>query len=255
LAYFLAMRELREADLRMVLDATVELAELDDLDELRSLATRALLRLIPSDSTQWGEGDPERGLLIDLVESHEATMSAELLAECQPYRHQHPIGCHRRRFHDLSALRVSDHISSSQLHRLDLYNICFPANGIEHQLSFAVRLSKTWDVAVACNRGIRSPDFSERDRCMLALLQPHVVAAYTRAQKRRRGRSVNHDLSKRELDVLGHTARGGTNSEIGQTLHISPRTVQKHLEHIYEKLGVRSRTEAAARWYVGSSDE
>ena len=38
---------------------------------------------------------------------------------------------------------------------------------------------------------------------------------------------------------------GKTNSEIGTLLAISARTVQKHLEHIFEKLGVETRTSAA----------
>ncbi|RMH06228.1 MAG: LuxR family transcriptional regulator [Nitrospirae bacterium] len=51
-------------------------------------------------------------------------------------------------------------------------------------------------------------------------------------------------LTKREIQVLEWVARGKTNSEIGMILQISPRTASKHLEHIYTKLGVESRTAA-----------
>ena len=51
-------------------------------------------------------------------------------------------------------------------------------------------------------------------------------------------------LSKRESEVLGWVARGKTNIEIGKILYISSRTVSKHLENIYEKLGVECRTAA-----------
>ncbi len=54
-------------------------------------------------------------------------------------------------------------------------------------------------------------------------------------------------LSAREAEVLVWIARGKANSEIGMILSISPRTVSKHLEHIYSKLGVESRTAAAVR--------
>lgn len=54
------------------------------------------------------------------------------------------------------------------------------------------------------------------------------------------------DLTKREIEVLEWVSRGKTNLEIGIILDLSPRTVQKHLEHIYSKLGVETRTAATA---------
>jgi DNA-binding CsgD family transcriptional regulator len=52
-------------------------------------------------------------------------------------------------------------------------------------------------------------------------------------------------LSPREREVLALVALGRTNGEIGTILGISPRTVQKHLEHLFQKLGVETRTGAA----------
>ncbi|WP_447973118.1 response regulator transcription factor [Nitrospira sp. Kam-Ns4a] len=57
-------------------------------------------------------------------------------------------------------------------------------------------------------------------------------------------------LSRREAEVLSLVVRGRSNSEIGLALHLSARTVQKHLERIYQKLGVRNRTEAAVQAYA-----
>ncbi|HZB94161.1 MAG TPA: response regulator transcription factor [Stellaceae bacterium] len=53
-------------------------------------------------------------------------------------------------------------------------------------------------------------------------------------------------LTAREADVLVWVARGKSNRDIGEILGLSPRTVNKHLEQIYEKLGVENRTSAAA---------
>lgn len=61
------------------------------------------------------------------------------------------------------------------------------------------------------------------------------------------GRLRGMSLTKREAEVLGWVAQGKTNWEVGKILGASPRTVQKHLEHIFEKLGVETRT-AAAMW-------
>lgn len=53
-------------------------------------------------------------------------------------------------------------------------------------------------------------------------------------------------LTPRETEVLSWLAKGKTNRDIGDILGMSPRTVNKHLEHIFEKLGVETRTAAAA---------
>src|SRR6185436_14923693 len=53
------------------------------------------------------------------------------------------------------------------------------------------------------------------------------------------------ELTPRELDVIRLVAEGLSNKEIGQLLVISPRTVNFHLDNLFSKLCVRSRTEAA----------
>jgi len=53
-------------------------------------------------------------------------------------------------------------------------------------------------------------------------------------------------LSRREAQVLALASDGGTNAQIARHLMLSPRTVKKHLESIYDKLGVRTRTGAVA---------
>jgi DNA-binding NarL/FixJ family response regulator len=56
-----------------------------------------------------------------------------------------------------------------------------------------------------------------------------------------------HELSDREREVLELLSQGLADKQIAAELHISPRTVRFHLEHIYAKLHVRSRTEAAVK--------
>lgn len=60
--------------------------------------------------------------------------------------------------------------------------------------------------------------------------------------------SETAQLSARELEILAVIAEGCPNKEIASRLHISSATVRTHLMHIYEKLHVRCRTEAAAKY-------
>jgi DNA-binding NarL/FixJ family response regulator len=60
-------------------------------------------------------------------------------------------------------------------------------------------------------------------------------------------KSGRNSLSTREREILDLVVEGSTNREMAKALFITETTVKVHLRHIYEKLGVRSRTEAAVR--------
>ena len=91
--------------------------------------------------------------------------------------------------------------------------------------------------------GRAGPAFTVRDRVLFRLLTPmleeRVVAALSH-------RPVTHGLSPCELRVLTLVAKGASNREVSDALSVSVATVRKHLEHVYDKLGVRSRTAAVA---------
>ncbi|MDO5076682.1 response regulator transcription factor [Corynebacterium sp.] len=61
-----------------------------------------------------------------------------------------------------------------------------------------------------------------------------------------RVRTPRTSLTPRELEVLKLVASGSSNRDIGKALFLSEATVKSHLVHIYDKLGVRSRTSAVA---------
>ncbi len=57
----------------------------------------------------------------------------------------------------------------------------------------------------------------------------------------------NNNLTERESNVLFYLAKGLTNEEIAEILHISVHTVKAHLEAIYDKLEVSSRVQATVK--------
>ncbi len=70
-----------------------------------------------------------------------------------------------------------------------------------------------------------------------SILDPKVVDALMEAQ-RRRSRSRVHGLTEREHQVLTLMASGRTNAAIAQTLYLSERAVEKHINSIFRKLGL-----------------
>ena len=71
-------------------------------------------------------------------------------------------------------------------------------------------------------------------------------------RRRPRTRDEAMHLSAREEEVLVLLSRGYSNKEIADRLELSVDTVRSHLKHIYEKMHVRSRTEAVARYVAAN---
>jgi DNA-binding NarL/FixJ family response regulator len=87
---------------------------------------------------------------------------------------------------------------------------------------------------------------------MLARIRVHLANARLLQLATRAASAPQHELKKdfrltsREAEVLSWLSKGKTNRDIAQILGLSPRTIDKHLEQIYAKLGVENRTAAAA---------
>jgi DNA-binding NarL/FixJ family response regulator len=76
---------------------------------------------------------------------------------------------------------------------------------------------------------------------MTSTIARRIVEAF---QKPPRADGVDSELTEREREILDSLSKGFSNKEIAGKLEISPLTVKAHLAHIFEKLHVRSRTEA-----------
>jgi DNA-binding CsgD family transcriptional regulator len=170
------------------------------------------------------------------------------------YRDSDPCSYPDRTGDVRSVTKISDFYSARQWHATGMYSDHDRSRGIEHELMLclpdagrtagpgqAVGPGRT--VRLMLTRG-RGPDFSERDRALLALLRPHLHQAYLDAERRRRGAP---QLTRRHWDLLRLVAAGHTNAQIARRLSLSEGTVRKHLENIYVRLQVSSRTAAVTR--------
>ena len=152
--------------------------------------------------------------------------------------HEHPLV----RFHAYQGGRVPQRITDSvpfeQFRRTALYNDYYRRLRIDHAIALPIYVRDGLLVSFVLNRTRR--DFTERERALLEVLRPHLAKIYQRI-------STVGQLTARETEVLRWVAAGKSNAQIGAILRISARTVQKHLQNIYDKLGVESRTAAAMR--------
>lgn len=162
---------------------------------------------------------------------------------------------------------LSDWVSRRELHRLAIYNDVYVDAGIEYMQGIALPAPPGYIAGFVLDRGRDRRDFTEDDRETAELIAPVLTNLYRQAAVRERLESRVRELERalragsiedgaraekltaltpRELEILRFVARGLTNPQIATRLYISPRTVQKHLRNVYEKLGVRTRTAAAA---------
>jgi DNA-binding CsgD family transcriptional regulator len=207
--------------------------------------------LVPCDHVTFAELDRIRKEAIAAVSYGEPPdgASAETLWRLV---HEHPL-CQRTISGHFDAVKISDFLTRQEFRRREIYYDWFVPWETEHELEVGIR-SPLWHTKTfSFARGKEWPDFDERDRCVLNVLQPHLTHMYRNAKLRGQVLDDSDDaavaagLTAREREVLALVREGKTNAQIAAELWIAPGTVRKHLENIYEKLGVQSRTAALAR--------
>jgi DNA-binding CsgD family transcriptional regulator len=249
---------------------------------------------------------------------------------------EHPCCLHQQEGH-FGAFKLSDFLTERELHRTWVYDAWFAPQDVEYELEVAIPSPYWHTKTFLFSRSSGGRDFTERDRLLLDLLQPHLARIWLAARTRRllssalaeldrvdehdprgvillglggevefasppterllreffparsggrlpaalvqwlesgeteplirrRGerrltvqqadgallleeRHEGIELTAREREILAWVARGKTNGEIAQLLWLAPRTVGKHLENVYAKLGVSTRTAAVARCF------
>jgi DNA-binding CsgD family transcriptional regulator len=331
-----AMPSLTAAHAKKLLQFVAEAESLGGIEPFTGELLVELGLLIESDWVTYTEVDHvhRRSLVYLPRPGDEDDESVEITAEDWELMREHPVCQQWSKDGRFYPLRLSDVITQRELRQNRFFDQYLKPWGIEHELK--VRLpSPPWHAKTFMfNRKRESRDFTERDRLILDLLQPHLARLWQAAKTRRLlkaalaelDRADEHDsrgvvllggadeisfaspaagrllreyfsaelgrrlpaalgswleadggqpfvrelngrrltvrrdhgallldekqdgilLTAREREVVSWVARGKTNAEIARLLWLAPSTVRKHLENVYAKLGVNTRTAAVA---------
>jgi DNA-binding CsgD family transcriptional regulator len=240
----------RANDDTVLLDLVGEVVGLLDLDELRHGLLDATLRALPAKWSSLNDVGPDG--VVALVKPH---LDEEWFGRFAELVQENPIYQRWLRTRDGRAYRFCDVTSREELEATRLYREVYAPLGIHYQIALALPAPPDRMLALVMHREDR--DFSDGERDFLNRARPFLIQAYRNAiaySEIRRGSSevleatlVAHGLTAREAEVLGLVALGGSNRDVAARLGVSDRTVQKHLQHAFRKLGVTTRSAAASR--------
>ncbi|GAA3640868.1 helix-turn-helix transcriptional regulator [Microlunatus ginsengisoli] len=225
------------------------LSQLPDRTAYRRAAREQLLRLVPADDALWIQAADQFGSGCVAIRGDRFAIDRQLSGDLTRYwtRHVTPRW-QTAHVHERTPFRVSDIIAPRRWREQETYHELKYAMP-EHQLNIAPpppARFRCWMLAR------RASDFTDAEVELAIGLAPVLATLglmYDRLEPWQEvAQSGNNqaDLTARELGVLGALADGLPARAIGRRLGISMRTVDKHLEHIYRKLGCRDRLIAVA---------
>jgi DNA-binding CsgD family transcriptional regulator len=230
-----------ERDVDGVLAVVAEAALVEDAHPFGLPVVERLLNVVPAERGGYFEaGVPAhgRGALyavqtVDLMWDVNAFLAAE---PTYPLRDACSASA-------TTAVKLSDFLRPKEKERSLWYQSIMRPHGAEYECKLWLPAPTGITRGFFFIRGRRDRDFDERDRSVLTVLRPHLAAIRERWERRRRVPG----LTDREEEVLRLLKEGLTNQEIADRLVIATGTVRTHLENIFDKLGVHTRTAAVAR--------
>lgn len=250
----MARVDLSNADLHRLLDFAALTREVGwSDDDLRPLL-QGVTELVRCDFATITviHPDPARAWCAAYPSGH---MTSTLFDAFTEYAADHPYVQYLSRATHPEPARLTDLVPMTRFRQTALYHEHFRPLGTANQICLPVDERDGALVGLSLNGS--GHDFTERDLELVSHIWPHLRGAlreYDRlfavqrqsaaAGLRVHGVALGR-LSPREQDVARLVAEGLADKQIGTRLGISARTVQKHVEHILDKLGVRSRAAVA----------
>lgn len=247
-----------------VLDLIGDISALLDLTEFRDALLAALRVALPCDYISLNQVAHEPEGNWSIVEPPLPAIDHDTFYRLAL---QNPLADRYLRTHDGRPHRLSDIVTPEQFHATDLYRHLYGQLLIEYQIAFTLPSASEPILAIALSRC--EQDFTDTERELLTLARPHLIQAYRNAleftDQRIPPTPAEDGPDERTLQALGLTpaqarvlrrvAIGRSSPDIASELQIAQRTVEKHLQRSYEKLGVKDRSSAARKaWQTTSLD-
>lgn len=231
-------------------DLASELVRLPDRGTYLRAASELLSKLFPCDGLAWNELDM-RAVRAEVYARPQNHPFGDLARKLLESRNDHPLvrsdlvdsmtGVWRPR-------RLSDVVSDREFYESRLYREGFREMRINRQLSLrSAQLGPGILHSWVMNRW--NHDFSDKEMDLAREVQP-VLCLLDTAYSHPHTSMTNpwpvdaFGLTDREAEILALVAQGLKSTAVGHLLGISPRTVAKHLEHSYVKLGCNNRVDA-----------
>ena len=207
------------------------------LEEFPQVTLRVCREAVACDSVTYNEiplQPAARPLALAYPPTADNTPDLALQGQFQRYIEQNPILGYMRETGDGSARRISDFLTRSEFHALDLYKNFYSAWGLEYQVAFGLSYTGETVIGMALNRSSR--DFSERARLMLNLLRPHCAQAYLTARDWR----VLEDRNSQLEEALDATVKPVVlYSDRSVLLHATPAAKALLSQHFSWQEGAR----------------
>ena len=248
------MAEMPSQHLKHALDFVLDLSALQDAGSFAKYVVSGLPRLVASELTTLSICDLSSGVR-RVVSFPENAISMDDQQCFNRLMHEHPLVRYHSQHPDGGAWRSSDAMPMHVFKRRDIYGDYYRRIGIDHVVAVPIVSNPRLVMSFVLNRA--GHDFADRECDLLNRMQPALANLYRMtsmtARMNRAQESQLLSLTPREREVLIWVGAGKSNAQVATILGLSVRTVQKHLENSYVKLGVENRT-AAAMLVLGKSD-
>jgi len=241
-----------DGDAASILALLAQVQGVLDLAELRVALLDALVEVVPSDWASLNDLGADPATAVVLVRPALTARQQAVFAE---HATDNPLLARWLRTRDGRAYRFSDVSTAEERERLPLFQLFYAPLGLRHQIAFTLPSARDRVLAVALSR--REHDYGDAERALLDAARPFLIQcyrnalAYWDATAGESGGAVvalrASGLTEREAEAMALVARGASNPAVAAQLGISPRTVQKHLERAFAKLGVHTRSDASDR--------